>query len=147
MSDFRRVVTGIGPDGKSCVIIDEAMSRHGGLSDAIWRSAVPADNSGDADMGAAHTAEMLHEGGSNFILITFPPGMGPFWHATDTIDYIVVLTGRITMQLEAGEVVLGPGEFIVDRGVNHAWRNDTAELASMACVTLPAHPVGQGRTI
>ena len=113
----RRVVTGLDADGKSCVIIDETMSRHGGLSDAIWRSAIPADNSGSTDMAAAHTAEMLHDGGSNFILITFPPGMGPFWHATDTIDYIVVLTGQITMQLEAGEVVLiGPDSPVPNGG-------------------------------
>jgi quercetin dioxygenase-like cupin family protein len=143
----RRVVTGLGPDGKSCILIDALIDRHGGLSDAIWRSAIPADNSGSEDMAAPHTAEMLHDGGTNFILIEFPPGMDAFWHATDTIDYIVVLTGQITMVLEAEEVVLHPGEFIVDRGVNHAWRNDTQEPASMACVTIPALPVGGGRTI
>ena len=143
----RRVVTGLDAQGKSCIIIDKVMSRHGGLSDAVWRSAIPADNSGNADTAEAHTAEMLHDGGSNFILIEFPPHMDAFWHATDTIDYIVVLTGAITMVLEAEETVMHPGDLIVDRGVNHAWRNDTDATASMACVTIPAHPVGKGRTI
>jgi quercetin dioxygenase-like cupin family protein len=74
-------------------------------------------------------------------------GDGPFWHATDTIDYIVVLRGEVVLVLETGEVTARAGDFIVDRGVLHAWRNDGPETAALAVVNLPAHPVGKGRTV
>ena len=114
----RRVVTGLNDEGKSCVIIDGPVPRQSGASDLIWRSAaVPADNAGSQDMAQAFAMDMLHDGGSNFMLVTFPPGMGPFLHATDTLDYLVVLSGQIVLQLEAEEVVLNSGDVIVDRGV------------------------------
>ena len=144
----KRVVTGIDADGKSCILIDGPVPRLSRTSDVIWRTAtVPADNSGSQDMAQPYAMDMLHDGGSNFMLIEFPPGMGPYMHATNTLDYLVVLSGRIVLQLEAGEVVLNPGDTIVDRGVIHAWRNDTDQPATMVSITVPAHPLGKGRTL
>jgi len=144
----RRVVTGIDADGKSCFLIDGPVPGGNGASDLVWRTAgIPADNSGSEDMAASYTMDMLHDGGTNFMHVTFPPGMGPFMHATDTLDYLVVLSGQIVLQLEAEEVLLNPGDLIVDRGVIHAWRNDTGQPASMVSITLPAKPVGKGRTV
>ena len=145
----RRVVTGLNAAGKSCVIIDgavPAMSDTGGL---IWRSAaIPADNSGHADAsGQTFSMELLHGGGSSFMVVDFAPGMPSFQHATDTLDYIVVLQGEVTLELEEGEVVCGPGSFIVDRGVKHSWRNDGNEVATIASIVVPAQPVGAGRTV
>ena len=59
--------------------------------------------------------ELLHDGGSNFLLVELRPGMGRFMHATDTLDYLVVLTGEVVLELETGEVLLKPGDFVVDR--------------------------------
>lgn len=47
---------------------------------------------------------------------------GPFtWHKHDeTDDFLLVLKGRITIQLREGDVSLGAGEmFVVPRGVEH----------------------------
>jgi mannose-6-phosphate isomerase-like protein (cupin superfamily) len=43
------------------------------------------------------------------------------WHAhPETDDFIMVLSGRLTIDLRDGEVELGPGEFyVVPRGVAH----------------------------
>src|SRR5580693_3277883 len=43
------------------------------------------------------------------------------WHKhDDTDDFFLVLKGRLTIQMRAGDVVLGPGElFVVPRGVEH----------------------------
>jgi len=49
--------------------------------------------------------------------------------------------------LETGEVTLRAGDLIVDRGVIHGWRNDAGVPAVYASVTIPAKPVGQGRTV
>jgi quercetin dioxygenase-like cupin family protein len=145
---YRRVVTGLNDQGQSCAIIDGPVQRHGQATSLIWRSAaVPADNAGSKDAGAPFTMDMLHDGGSNFMLVELPPGIGRFMHATDTLDYLVVLSGQLVLELEAGEVTLSPGDFIVDRGVHHAWRNDGPDVATMASITLPAHPVGKGRTV
>ena len=43
------------------------------------------------------------------------------WHShDDTDDFFLVLSGRLSIQLRAGSVTLGPGElFVVPRGVEH----------------------------
>jgi mannose-6-phosphate isomerase-like protein (cupin superfamily) len=48
------------------------------------------------------------------------------WHShTDTDDFFLVLSGRLTVQLRDRDVELGPGEmFIVPRGVEHCPRSD-----------------------
>lgn len=144
----RRVVTGIDAEGKSCILIDGPVPQQSQSSDLIWRTpAVPADNSGSQDMAVPYAMEHLHDGGTNFMHVTFPPHMGPYMHATDTLDYLVMLSGQIVLQLEAEEVILNSGDLVVDRGVIHAWRNDTDQPASMVSVTVPAKPVGPGRTI
>ncbi|MEO6717463.1 MAG: cupin domain-containing protein [Novosphingobium sp.] len=148
MNAPRRVVTGLDAQGTSCILIDGPVPQFGGSSHMIWRTpTIPADNSGSDDMAVAYAMEHLHDGGSNFMFVTFPPHMGPHMHATDTLDYLVILSGQIVIQLEAGEVVLNPGDLVVDRGVAHAWRNDTDQPATMVSVTVPAKPVGLGRTV
>ena len=46
------------------------------------------------------------------------PGM----HATDTLDFMVVLDGSVVLGLDDGERVIGPGEYVVQRGTRHRWR-------------------------
>lgn len=58
----------------------------------------------------------------------------PAMHQTETIDYIVVLSGTLTMLLDHGEVELGPMDVVVQRGTNHAWVNQTEEVVLLAAV-------------
>ncbi|MFA7603985.1 MAG: cupin domain-containing protein [Novosphingobium sp.] len=145
----RRVVTGLNAEGRSCVIIDGPVPRHAPAANIVWRNALPADNCGTADAAAPYDMAMLHDGGVNFLLTELPPGLagGAFMHATDTIDYLVMIGGEVVLALETGEVTLRAGDLIVDRGVIHGWRNDGAVPAVFASVTIPAHPVGEGRTV
>ena len=46
------------------------------------------------------------------------PGM----HATDTLDLMVVLEGSVLLGLDDGERVIGPGEYVIQRGTRHRWR-------------------------
>lgn len=43
------------------------------------------------------------------------------WHSHhDTDDFFMVLSGRLRIQMRAGDVVLGPGElYVVPKGVEH----------------------------
>ena len=58
------------------------------------------------------------------------------WHTTDTIDFGVVLSGKIDMELDDGEHTLAPGDCIVQRRTNHAWFNRYNEPCVMSFVML-----------
>ena len=48
------------------------------------------------------------------------PGM----HTTPTIDYVVVLDGKLILDLDNGRIVeLNPGDIVVQNATRHAWRN------------------------
>ena len=145
----RRIVTGLNEEGKSCVIIDGPVPYANDFSAAlVWQTRTqPADNSGNADTAEPYQIEMLHTPGSCFTICEFAAHSPAGMHATDTIDYLVILSSRVTLVLENGETDLGPGDFIVDRGVVHGWRNDHDEPCVAVAVNMPAHPVGAGRTI
>ncbi len=46
-----------------------------------------------------------------------------FFHLTNTVDLIYVLDGDVTLRMEDGEVLLHPGDCVVQRNTNHAWGN------------------------
>lgn len=144
---FRRVVTGLNAEGKSCVLIDGPLIGLGPTTGLAWHTdGLPADNSGDGDAAARPFSVEMLEMGSNFLLAEHPPGRTPHWHAIDAVAYVVVLRGEIVLALEAGEVRLRPGDFVANRGVMHDWRAEGPEPALIAVVTIPALPAGKGRT-
>ena len=146
----RRVIAGLGADGRSAAIIDgPALPLGQGGGQLIWRTdAVPADNGAQEDVAPiAFNFETMHAGGSMFMMMDFAPGQPEFWHATDTLEYIVMLSGEVVFQTETGETTLRAGDALVDRGVVHSWRNDSGAPARAAIVMIPAHPVGKGRTV
>lgn len=144
----RRVVTGLNASGKSCILLDGPIPATNALGGIAWRTdGDPADNSAQEDIAPeAFSFEMMSRG-TIFMVNEYPADMDVFWHATDTIDYIVMLEGEVVLMLENGEVTLRKGDCIVDRGVNHAWRNDSGAPAVAAIVTIPAMPVGKGQTV
>ncbi len=59
------------------------------------------------------------------------PGM----HTTDTVDYGIVISGKISLELDDGETVdLQPGDCVVQNGTRHAWRNHGPDRCVMAFV-------------
>ena len=57
---------------------------------------------------------------------------------TRSIDYVVVLTGRVRMLLDEGEVDLEPFDVVVQRGTNYAWINRGTEPALLLAVMVDA---------
>ena len=55
---------------------------------------------------------------------------------TETLDYIVVVSGELTLVLPDEEVTLGPGDTLVQQATPHGWANHTAEPCVMAVVLL-----------
>ena len=63
------------------------------------------------------------------------PGM----HTTGTIDYGVVISGEIWLELDdRAEVHLKQGDCVVQNGTRHAWRNKSVEPCIMAFVMVGA---------
>jgi hypothetical protein len=60
-------------------------------------------------------------------------------HTTESIDYGVVISGEITLELDEGtKVRLKPGDCVVQNGTRHAWRNSSATPCVMAFVLVGA---------
>lgn len=59
-------------------------------------------------------------------------------HATESVDVVTVVRGRLTAVLETGEVELSPGDSLVQRGTVHAWRNRTDEPALIVALMVGA---------
>jgi len=63
------------------------------------------------------------------------PGM----HTTDTIDYGIVISGEIYLELDDGkEVHLKAGDCIVQNGTRHGWRNRSNEGCLVAFIMIGA---------
>jgi mannose-6-phosphate isomerase-like protein (cupin superfamily) len=66
-------------------------------------------------------------------------------HATDTLDYLVVLSGQITVMMDEGEVTLKPFDTLIQRGINHGCVNRGQEVALVAAAVIDAAPLERKR--
>jgi len=67
------------------------------------------------------------------------PGM----HTTDTVDFDVILSGEVWLELDDGaEVRLTAGDCVVQNGTRHRWRNRTSEPCVIAVALLGAERAG-----
>jgi quercetin dioxygenase-like cupin family protein len=147
---LRRVVTGHDSNGKAVVKIDEMCRnienwRPGHVSCVVWATdTVPVDNSSDVD-GSTIKVATAHRGGTVFRIAEIGPGITPRNHRTDSIDYAVVISGEVDMQLDDGvEVHLRPGDVLVQRGTIHNWVNRGTEPCLMAFAIIDAKPAEAG---
>jgi hypothetical protein len=56
------------------------------------------------------------------------------FHRTETLDYVMILDGEVSLELDRGEVRLRSGDCVVQRGTRHAWRNRSGRPVRMAVV-------------
>ena len=82
--------------------------------------------------------------GTVFRVIEFSPGVAPRNHRTDSIDYAVVMSGEIDMELDDTVVHLKAGDVLVQRGTIHNWRNNGTEPCLIAFILIDAKPVEAG---
>jgi quercetin dioxygenase-like cupin family protein len=144
---IRRVVTGHTKTGRAKVEIDEIATnvisnRAGASSCVVWSTkGFPVDNDGFNDPAKASFKTTV-EGGSVFRVVRYEPGVSPRNHRTDSIDYAVVMSGAIEMELDDGMVVkLKAGDVLVQRGTIHNWINLGPEVCVVAFVLISAKPV------
>ena len=60
----------------------------------------------------------------------------PAMHKTETIDYIILLKGDVTLILDQEEVDIKPFDVVVQRGTNHAWVNNGSDPALLIAVLI-----------
>ena len=60
----------------------------------------------------------------------------PGWHTTPTLDFGLVLSGEIYLELDDGEHHLKAGDCVVQRGTRHAWRNRSDEPCMMTFILI-----------
>ncbi len=65
----------------------------------------------------------------------------PAMHTTRTVDYIALLSGKVTLLLDDGEVDLKPFDVVVQRGTNHSWINRGPDPALLVGVLIDAKPL------
>ena len=84
------------------------------------------DDIDEAD-GRLRDAGLTLERGSVIRIVDMMPGGVSPMHRTNSIDYGIVLSGEVELELDDGaKTLLGPGDVIVQRGTIHLWRNRTA---------------------
>ncbi len=140
--EVRRVVTGHDKNGKARVIIDElsdnVISRRAGQqSTVIWATDQTPPNLEALNDLSPDVKSTTVANGTVFRVSRFEPGVAPRNHRTASMDYAVVLSGQIDMELDDGEVVnLRAGDVLVQRGTVHNWTNPGTEPCIIAFVLM-----------
>jgi quercetin dioxygenase-like cupin family protein len=146
----RRVITGHDAAGRAIVKIDEVaghafVGRPGATACNVWTTeGFPANNAGDDDAGLRKGIGTTLPNGTIFRVIEFAPGVAARNHRTSSIDYIVVISGEIDMELDDSLVHLKAGDVMVQRGTIHNWVNRGTTPCVLAVVLIDAKPVEAG---
>ncbi len=147
--NIRRVVTGHDDRGRAKVLIDETVGnvmspRPGALYSVIWSSdGFPVDNDIELDPSRNKIGTTISNG-TVFRIVSFGPGVAPRNHRTDSIDYAVVMSGEIDMDLDGTIVHLKAGDVLVQRGTIHNWINKASEPCVIAFVLISAKSASAG---
>lgn len=126
---IRRVVTGHTQEGVAIFRSDDAFETKpiptGDAAFAlIWTTAnVPADLNDETD-GRERDAGTTLNGGSVIRVVDMLPGAQSPFHRSSSIDYGIIMSGQIELELDNGVIkILHPGDIIVQQGTIHLWRN------------------------
>lgn len=152
-SEYRRIVTGHTSEGKSTVLYDSPVplleadsaagvrqeDRAGAASAVIWTTQGPVNNDDPSDT-ALRKVGTADSDGTVFRIVRYAPGVAPRHHRTNSVDYAVVLSGSIDMELDNQIVRLNAGDVLVQRGTAHNWVNNGTEPCVIAFVLIGARP-------
>ena len=144
---IRRVVTTHDSAGRAKVLFDgdaprQIKFREGSDTTLIWVSeGLPAINEGDEDSSLKDIGTEIANG-AVFRIVDYSPGVAPRVHRTQSVDFAVVMSGQIWMELDDGEEVnLKAGDVLVQRGTIHNWVNRGTEICRIAFVIISSETV------
>jgi quercetin dioxygenase-like cupin family protein len=148
----RRIVTGL-RNGKSIIAQDEIVSNvsehfPGLIISDIWSTnATPAKFEEKVIENTAFPN--TPKNGSYFRYVQIPPDKDlgvivlegephPLMHQTDTLDYIIIISGEIYLIVDEEETLLHAGDVVIQRGTNHAWSNRSDSPCIQLAILLDA---------
>jgi hypothetical protein len=160
---FRRLVTGLDVHGKS-ILLEDARIEEGRLGNFnFWRTkpgttgsdgVAPQDFPFFAEPGGTlfrvfrlpaagpgSTLQELRDVSAGFFAEIGVPSCRvdtsrhPLMHVTPTTDYIMLLSGEVSLLLDEGDPIpLKPFDAVVQRSTNHAWINTGSDAATLMAV-------------
>jgi len=140
----QRVVTGHDAQGRAIFKSEDvAPTRMIPSGDAafllLWTTeTVPADNNDETD-GRERDAGLTLNRGSVIRIVDMLPGKQSPMHRTNSIDYGIVMSGEVELELDDGRKTrIGEGGIIIQRGTNHLWRNVSDKPCRIAFVLIEA---------
>ncbi|KAK6214353.1 hypothetical protein LQW54_004581 [Pestalotiopsis sp. IQ-011] len=148
-----RFITDYNSEGKSVfsTVFDTEMENKDVFNVTVHAAFVsatsPAQMNAGADLEAMQSLPPAtgigREGATVARLVDFPPGQMTFMHRTVTVNHGVHISGDLELVLDSGEARrLRPGDVVVQRGTNHAWRNShPTETARAFFVMAPIVPL------
>ena len=157
--EIRRIVTGVNAAGESTVASDRTLESGGfpgGSALFVWGhdEAPTVPTNGDEPTWDGSFPPV---GGSRISFSHFLPGQAkeydefvnsvapdpiPGMHVSDTVDYAVVISGHLQMELEDGTIVdLGPNDVIVQNGTRHRWVNVGDDAAVLLAISVGAQRI------
>ena len=144
--NIRRVVTSHDANGKAIVEHDEICTniisrRDHHSSIVVWSTGqFPVDNL-DPNNGNSRDVSVLTKEDTVFRIVQYDPGVAPRNHRTETIDYAIVMSGSIDMDLDGSIVHLKQGDVIVQKGTIHNWVNNGDVPCVIAFILIAAKPI------
>lgn len=144
---IRRIVTGHDAQGKAVIRTDERLpvetipSGDAAFS-LLWTTAgFPVDNDDPVD-GRLREAGLTLHGGTVIRVVDMLPGRASPMHRSNSIDYGIVLSGTVELELDDGCVTTArAGDVVIQRGTIHLWRNPSpTEPCRIIFVLIEAAP-------
>lgn len=145
---YRRIVTGHSPEGRAVIRSDgsfqtEVIASGDAAFSLVWTAPrLPVDNDDPVDGRERDVGLTLNSGTVIRIVDMLPGGTSPM-HRTNSLDYGIVLSGEVELELDDGvKTLAGPGTIIIQRGTIHRWTNPSRTTPCRIVFALvEAHPV------
>jgi quercetin dioxygenase-like cupin family protein len=139
----KRIVTGWTADGEPAILFEGPPSTEFDFGVArsaeIWRTnSVPTAFRETHDPTAGDFQVEPPIGGTICRIATYRPGATVDVHSTETVDYIIVLAGALTMVFGDRDIVLEPGDVVVQQATPHGWANRGSDPCVVAAILMTA---------
>lgn len=142
---MKRIVTTNDERGRSRILIDEKVE----ASALVWE-APPGQPFGIEPKSGTHSLDFPEGLQARYLEIPPDALLEEFFrrgipghdergfHRTGTLDFLVLLEGSLKLQLEDGEATLSPGDVVVQRDTNHAWRAGNEPARCFVVISKPS---------
>ena len=121
---MRILVTGIDGDGRSCVV-EERTGNDAPFAGGITVTVAAETQSSPPPPRPPGHGELVPivrgPGIARWSFVEFPPGVSAPLHHTDSVDFDLILEGRVDLILDDGVHPLASGDAVVMNGVDHGW--------------------------